>query len=119
VAALGVLVPAIGPVAAAVVATTVALFQSPSQAFGVAVVAVAIQMLETYILVPQLMRQAVGLPPLATIFAVLAGFELFGPAGAMMAVPAVAAISILVPEVAAALASTTPLSEPEDQQRPC
>jgi hypothetical protein len=46
---------------------------------------------------------------------ILAGFELFGPAGAMVAVPTVAAIDILVPELAAALASPTPLSESVEQ----
>jgi hypothetical protein len=68
------------------------------------------------VLVPKIMREVVGLSPLATIIGLIAGYELFGIAGALLAVPTVAALEILVPEMAAALASHAPLSDGGQQK---
>ena len=45
------------------------------------------QMIEGYILVPRLVGEKIGLHPLAVIFAVLAGGELFGFLGVLLALP--------------------------------
>lgn len=57
------------------------------------------------------MHQVVGVPPLVTITGPLVGFEIFGILGAILAVPVAAALGILIPEVAGALAAATPLSD--------
>ncbi|MGH8123816.1 MAG: AI-2E family transporter [Rudaea sp.] len=61
----------------------------------VAIVFVAGQLLEGYVLVPRLVGEKIGLHPLAVIFAVLAGGELFGFLGVLLALP-VASVLIVV-----------------------
>lgn len=111
VAAVGELLPTFGPILAAIPAVLVAMFLSTEAVLSVIVLAVGIQFLENYVLVPKIMREVVGLSPLATIIGLIAGFELFGVAGALLAVPIIAALEILVPELAGALASHAPLSD--------
>ena len=53
------------------------------------------QLLENYILVPRLVGDRIGLHPVAVIFAVLAGGELFGFLGVLLALP-VASIAVVV-----------------------
>src|SRR5262249_39135897 len=48
---------------------------------------VLIQQFESNMLAPRITGHAVGLHPLGAIFALLAGFELEGPLGAVFAVP--------------------------------
>lgn len=92
-----------GPGLAAVVAPIVAVFTSPAAALGVAIGAVLIQGIKNAVVVPRVMEQVIGISPLATIFGVLAGAQLLGPLGALLAVPVVAAVQILIPELSAAL----------------
>lgn len=111
VAAVGELLPTFGPILAAVPAVLVAMFLSAEATLSVIALAAGIQILENYVLVPKIMREVVGLSPLATIIGLIAGYELFGIVGALLAVPMVAALEILVPELATALASHAPLSD--------
>jgi predicted PurR-regulated permease PerM len=53
------------------------------------------QLLESYIFTPRLVGDRIGLHPVAVIFAVLAGGELFGFAGVLLALPAAAVIAVL------------------------
>ncbi len=59
---------------------------------------VVIQVLEGNILVPKVMGKAVGLSPVLVILSLLAGFKLFGVAGAVLGIPAAAAIAVIVEE---------------------
>lgn len=61
----------------------------------VATVFVVGQLLEGYVLVPRLVGEKIGLHPLAVIFAVLAGGELFGFLGVLLALP-VASVLVVV-----------------------
>ena len=45
---------------------------------------------------PRVTREAVGLSPLTVFAAVLAGTELLGPEGALLAIPLAAAVQIVV-----------------------
>lgn len=58
--------------------------------FGVA------QVLETAVLTPMLLGDRIGLHPVAVIFAVLAGGQLFGFLGVLLALPAAAVILVLL-----------------------
>ena len=111
VAAVGELLPTFGPVLAAIPAVLVAMFQSAPLTLSVIALAAGIQFLENYLIVPKVMHDVVGLSPVTTIIGLIAGFQLFGIAGALLAVPMVTALEILVPELAAALSSHAPLSE--------
>ncbi|MBX6350393.1 MAG: AI-2E family transporter [Clostridia bacterium] len=89
-AGAGELVPYLGPVVGAVPAVAVALLRSPELALFTALAFVVIQEVESAVLGPFVLRSTVGLHPLAVIFALLAGAELAGPAGLVLALPATA-----------------------------
>jgi predicted PurR-regulated permease PerM len=54
------------------------------------------QLLETYLLTPWLVGDRIGLHPVAVIFAVLAGGQLFGFTGVLLALPAAAVIAVIL-----------------------
>ncbi|MDE2279181.1 MAG: AI-2E family transporter [Xanthomonadaceae bacterium] len=54
------------------------------------------QLLEGYVLVPKLVGEKIGLHPVAVIFAVLAGGELFGFLGVLLALPAASVAMVLL-----------------------
>lgn len=87
IAAILEVVPTIGPLLAAFPAVVVALTISPGTALAVAVVYFIIQILENNILVPRIMQKAVGLNPIVVILCILAGGELMGVVGALLAIP--------------------------------
>ena len=54
------------------------------------------QTLEGYVLVPRLVGEKIGLHPVAVIFAVLAGGELFGFLGILLALPVASVVMVLL-----------------------
>lgn len=68
----------------------------PWQLLWVAAVFGVGQILESAVLQPWLVGDAIGLHPVTVIFAVLAGGQLFGFVGVLLALPAAAAIAVLV-----------------------
>jgi predicted PurR-regulated permease PerM len=54
------------------------------------------QLVETYVLTPRLVGERIGLHPVAVIFAVLAGGQLFGFTGVLLALPVAAVIVVLL-----------------------
>lgn len=93
------LIPMIGPVLGAVPAVLVALFGSTWQVVAVVVFFTVIQQIEGNILVPRVMKKAVGLSPLLTIVAIMIGAKLMGVLGALLAVPVAAALQVMAGEV--------------------
>jgi predicted PurR-regulated permease PerM len=89
-------VPMIGPLLGAVPAGLVALSISPSRLIWVIVATVIIQQLENILLVPRVMRKAVGVNPFVTLLALFAFSSLFGIAGALMAIPMAAIIQLIL-----------------------
>jgi predicted PurR-regulated permease PerM len=55
-----------------------------------------VQMLEGMVITPRVLGENIGLHPVAVIFAVLLGGELFGLVGIILGVPAVAVINVLI-----------------------
>ena len=112
---LGEFIPMLGPIIAGTLAVLVAVLSGGvTQALIVLVFFLTLQALENYLLVPKLMQQQVGLHPLATILALLAGGTLLGIVGAILAVPVVAALSVPLQEVVRpAAARATPAARPE------
>ena len=93
------LIPLVGASIAAVVCTIIAFFVSAPVGFATAGFFVAYQQFENYVLVPRVMKRTVDVSPLATIVAALIGGTLLGALGAILAVPAAAAISLIGSEV--------------------
>jgi len=87
IAAIFELIPIIGPILAAVPAVFLGFLRGPELGLTVAVAYFFIQQLESHLLVPVVMRQAVGLNPLLVIIALLVGGKLGGVMGMFLAVP--------------------------------
>lgn len=87
IAAIFELIPIIGPILAAVPAVFLGFLKGPELGLIVAVAYFLIQQLESHLLVPVVMRQAIGLNPLLVIIALLAGGKLGGVMGMLLAVP--------------------------------
>ena len=71
-------------------------FADPTMAIWVIGVFVAGQLLEGVVLQPLLLGDRIGLHPVAVIFAVLAGGQLFGFIGVLLALPAAAILLVLI-----------------------
>jgi predicted PurR-regulated permease PerM len=91
-------VPYLGVIVGLVVAGLAVLFQTQdlSQLIGVALVFTVGQALEGMVLTPWLVGDRIGIHPVAVIFAVLAGGQLFGFFGVLLALPAAAVLAVLV-----------------------
>jgi len=89
-------VPMIGPLLGAIPAALVALSIAPAKLIWVIVATIVIQQLENSLLVPRVMRKAVGVNPFVTLLAIFAFSTLFGIAGALMAIPMAAIIQLLL-----------------------
>jgi predicted PurR-regulated permease PerM len=92
------IVPYLGTFVGVVAALVAALFQFQDVLHPVLVLAVfaAGQVLEGMVLTPQLVGDRIGLHPVAVIFAVLAGGQLFGFLGILLALPAAAALNVMI-----------------------
>jgi len=91
-------IPTIGPIISAIPAVIIAYMDAPWKAVVVLVFAALIQQLENQFLVPKVMQKALGISPFVTLVALLVGGKLAGVMGAVLAIPTVAAISVLTKE---------------------
>jgi len=94
--AIGEAIPVAGPVIGTIVAAMVAASVGPSLVFAVIIVAVFLQLLENYFLIPRVMVRAVGTNPLVTLLAVTAFASVLGIAGAILAIPLAAIVQLLL-----------------------
>lgn len=90
------LIPFFGPVIGAIPALIVAIAQSNLTFFGVLLLFVIIQNIETYLLDPLLVGTSVKVPPLYQLLAVLGGAQLLGIIGALIVPPWVAGSAVLL-----------------------
>jgi predicted PurR-regulated permease PerM len=86
-AALMEAIPYLGPVLAAVPPSVIAVFDSPLSALWVIITFILIQEVEGHILVPVIMGSRFRVHPLVVIFAILAGGEIHGITGMLIAIP--------------------------------
>ena len=90
------MLPVIGPFIGAAPAVFLAFTVSPLLAVWTALLYLCVQQFENHVLVPQVMKRAVGLPPVAIIFALIVGAKLLGIIGVILAVPVTAGIMVVV-----------------------
>ncbi|MDT8896242.1 AI-2E family transporter [Halomonas sp. I1] len=92
------IVPYLGVIVGISVAGVVAFFQSGEiwMLLGVAVVFGFGQFIESIVLQPKLLGDKIGLHPVAVIFAVLAGGQLFGFTGVLLALPVAAMVMVVL-----------------------
>jgi len=81
------IVPTFGPLAAFLIALLFAAAQDRATVIGVTVVYIIIQTLESNLLQPFVMKKAVHMPPVVTLFTVVLWSKVFGLAGLILALP--------------------------------
>jgi predicted PurR-regulated permease PerM len=93
------LIPVVGSTIGGILVTLVALSVSTTVAIASLAFYIAYRLLEDYLLVPRVMNRAVDVPPVLTIIALIIGGSLLGIVGAFLAIPAVAAVQLIVMNV--------------------
>ena len=92
VGALSQFVPAIGTYIAGALPVVIALLNHPGDGLAVVVFLVVYQQVENYLLAPRITARTMQLHPAVAFGTVLAGAALFGPIGAVLALPSAAII---------------------------
>lgn len=92
------MIPIIGFWISFIIAVLLGFLQDPFIGIAVIIVFFIIQTIESQIFVPFIMKHSVGLSPVVIILAMLAGAQLFGIAGIILAIPVTASLSILLDE---------------------
>jgi predicted PurR-regulated permease PerM len=87
-------IPTVGPILSAVPAIAMGFVDSPDKALAVVFAYWGIQFLENNLLIPQLMRGGMDIPPALTLVAQALMTLVFGFIGLMVAVPLTAAIMV-------------------------
>ncbi len=93
------LVPVVGSTIAGAIVALVALTVSLPICLATIAFFVVYRLLEDYLLVPKVIGRAVEVPPLVTVVSVLIGGALLGIVGALVAIPAAAAVLLILREV--------------------
>lgn len=89
-------IPLIGPIVSAIPGLVIAAAMGPSTFGWALLVYVGVQQLESNLITPYVMRQAVALPMAITLFSIIAFTSLIGPLGALFATPVTVVIFVMV-----------------------
>jgi predicted PurR-regulated permease PerM len=89
-------IPTIGTYLAIAVPALIALSGQPVDALWVVVFGVVYQQVENYLLAPRITARTVAIHPAVAFGSVLVGAALFGPMGALVSIPVVAAVQAVV-----------------------
>jgi predicted PurR-regulated permease PerM len=99
IAAFAEFVPYVGPIMAAIPALLLALGEGNEAMLWVVLLFVGIQQVESYAITPIIQHRAVDLPPVLTLFALVAFGVLFGPTGVVLGTPLTVALYVLVKQL--------------------
>lgn len=88
------IIPIVGPWLGGAPAVIIAMTQSWDKAIMVTIFVVLLQFLENSVLVPRVMRGAVGLTPLTVFVAILVGTQMLNIVGALLAIPVAAGVQV-------------------------
>jgi predicted PurR-regulated permease PerM len=86
------LIPYIGPIIGPIPALIVALLTNPISAVWVLIMFVGLQQLEGHLVAPQIFRISLRINPILVILSLLIGYQIFGVAGALIALPIAAIV---------------------------
>jgi predicted PurR-regulated permease PerM len=90
------IVPVIGPLTAGALAVGVGLTESWQLALTAGLIVLAVRLLEDYLVIPNVLGDAVGLSPLLVLVSVTATALLFGGFAVLLAIPLAAVLATLV-----------------------
>ncbi len=82
------IIPYVGPIATGIISFILILPQSASLAIIAVLIFLVIQQIENHILQPLIVGKAIGIDPVLIVVAILAGSEVGGIIGALLAIPA-------------------------------
>jgi putative permease len=99
-AGLANLIPYVGPVAGALPAVAVSLFETGdvTQAVQVIVAFIGLKLMDDILIQPLLVAKGVNLHPLLVLIAIIVGGELFGILGMLLAVPTTGFVKVVLQE---------------------
>jgi predicted PurR-regulated permease PerM len=86
------LIPYVGPILGAAPPVLVALFNDPITALWLILLFVALQQLEGHFVAPQVFRISLRINPIVVILSLLIGYQIYGIAGALVALPVAAVV---------------------------
>lgn len=92
------IVPYFGPIMAAFPAVIIGFSISPLIGVATTALAFLIQQLENYLIVPKIMEKSVGVSPVVILLALMIGFKITGPMGALISVPVFITLQVFVKE---------------------
>lgn len=92
------IVPIAGPISAVMLASVVAVLDSPEKLVGVIIFFAVYFQIESVFLTPRIMRHTLNLSPLTVIIALSLGGALAGVVGALVSVPTAALVMVLADE---------------------
>jgi predicted PurR-regulated permease PerM len=90
------LIPYAGPVIASVPGVFLGFLISPFTGLMAFLVYLVAQQFESHVIIPQIMKRAVGLNPIVTIMALLIGAKLGGILGAILSIPIATALGLFL-----------------------
>lgn len=90
------IIPYVGPIVAAVPAIILGFSTSPFLGFAAIGLALLIQQLENYILVPKIMEKSTGVSPIITLLALAIGLRVAGVVGMIISIPLVIIVQTLL-----------------------
>ncbi len=91
------LIPFLGPIVGGALAALVALLNGdPWQAFWAVLIMIGVQQVDNHLITPMIQRARVNLSPLVIVLALIVGGSLAGLLGVLVAIPATAAIRIII-----------------------
>ncbi len=96
IAGIGELIPVVGPILSAVPALGIALVTGDGNFMLALGFYVALQQIESNVLVPLVMRSQAHIPPLLSLFAFFVGTAVAGIVGALIAIPLFGALQVIV-----------------------
>jgi predicted PurR-regulated permease PerM len=96
IAGLAMIIPVVGRVFAWVITVPIVFSQSPALAVWISLIYLLIQQLENNILVPLIMKKAVGLSPIIIIFAMMVGNHYLQWLGLIISVPIATTVALFV-----------------------
>ena len=89
------IIPYLGPIVAAIPSIIIGFGISPVMGMGTAGVAILIQQLENYVLVPKVMEKSTGVSPIITLVALAIGERFLGVVGMIISIPMVITLQII------------------------
>jgi predicted PurR-regulated permease PerM len=92
-------IPYFGAVAGAVPAVTLGFMQSTGVGVALIVLFLLINQIEGHVVIPLVMGRHLAMRPLAILLALIAGEQLYGVAGMILAVPVLSLLRVLFPHV--------------------